>query len=93
MRAVLERIAAWLRGRDHGYRSHVATEHDDHLRLQEAFDECAGRWVAIDRRTGRVVDVADSPYELSARIKSNRVTGVDILRAPEHSEPEVVGFG
>lgn len=65
----------------------------ENLQLEEAFDECAGQWVAIDRRTGEVRAAARSPYELSAEIKGRQLKGVDILRAPEHNEPEVVGFG
>lgn len=65
----------------------------EHLRLERAFVECPGKWVAINRATGEVVEVAESAYELSAKIRSNRISGVDILRAPAVEEPEVVAFG
>jgi hypothetical protein len=76
-----------------GYREGVSSWESDHLRLQHAFDEAPGHWVAINRLTGDVVAIKDSPYELSAWIKRKRIRGVAILRAPAESEPEVVGFG
>lgn len=66
---------------------------DGHLRLQQAFTECAGLWVATDRRTGEVVAARSTPYELAAYIREKQLRGVDILRAPAENEPEVVGFG
>jgi len=61
--------------------------------LRSAYLECAGQWVAVDRRTGRVVAARPTPYELSAYLKENQVHGVDIMRAPDESEPELVGLG
>lgn len=72
---------------------HVMAAGDGHLRLQQAFTECAGLWVAMDRRTGEVVAARQTPYELSAYIREKQLRGVDILRAPAENEPEVVGFG
>lgn len=63
------------------------------MKLQQAFRECAGQWVAIDRRTGVVVAARATPYELAAYIKEAGVRGVDVIRAPAEEEPEVVGFG
>ncbi|MCA1709913.1 MAG: hypothetical protein LC808_44180 [Actinobacteria bacterium] len=70
-----------------------AHEHPDHMHLDQAFRECPGVWVAIDRRTGDVRLASGSPYELAAKIKADRITGVDVVRAPAEGEPEVVGFG
>ena len=63
------------------------------MRLEQAFRECPGLWVAIDRRTGEVRLAERSPYELAAKIKADAIAGVDIVRAPAEGEPEVVGFG
>jgi hypothetical protein len=53
----------------------------------------AGNWVAVDRRTGEVVEAADSPYVLSARLRERGVKNVAIVRAPDETEPELVGLG
>jgi hypothetical protein len=66
---------------------------DEHLKMKQAFSECAGQWVAVDRKTGDVVAARSSPYDLSAYIKTNGIRNVDILRAPSEQEPEMVGFG
>jgi hypothetical protein len=66
---------------------------DEHLLLEDAFTQCAGQWVAIDRKTGRIVAAKPSPCELSAYVKERLIRGVDIIRAPAENEPEVVGFG
>ncbi len=70
-----------------------AHDHPDHMRLEQAFRECPGAWVAIDRRTGAVRMASQNPYELAAKIKAGQIGGVDIVRAPAEGEPEVVGFG
>jgi hypothetical protein len=71
----------------------VAETPDVHMKLAQAFAECPGLWVAIERRTGRVVAARPSPYELSAYVKQHQIRGVEILRAPAVDEPEVVGIG
>jgi hypothetical protein len=63
------------------------------LDLRAAFAECEGQWVAVDRRSGRVVAARDTAYDLSAYLKERQIHGVDILRAPDDSEPELVGLG
>ena len=83
----------WMRRRHRGYGSGVSATANEHLRLEEAFTQCAGQWIAVDRRTGHVVAARPSPYELSAHLKANRVRGVDVMRAPDLNEPEVVGIG
>jgi hypothetical protein len=69
------------------------SHHDEHLKMEQAFAECAGQWVAVDRQTGDVIAARGSPYELSAYIKSAGIRSVDIVRAPSEQEPEMVGFG
>lgn len=52
-----------------------------------------GRWVAVDRATNEMRAVADSPEDLIAEIRLRGLTGVAVVRAPEPSEPELVGLG
>lgn len=66
---------------------------DEHLKMAQAFKECPGQWVAVDRTSGDVVAARDTPYELSAYIKGSQIKNVDIVRAPAENEPEMVGFG
>ena len=61
--------------------------------LSTVLRETPGRWVAVDRVTGEPVAVADTPYRLAADLRSRRITGVAIVRAPDPSEPELVGLG
>jgi len=63
------------------------------MKLVEAFTECPGQWVAVERRSGRVVAARPTPYELSAYVKEQGIRGVEIFRAPAVGEPEVVGIG
>ena len=94
MRQLLSSIRRWVDRRTRRYGWGVPSREDDeHMKLQQAFRECAGQWVAIDRRTGAVVAARATPYELSAYIKERGVRGVDIIRAPAEGEPEVVGLG
>jgi hypothetical protein len=74
------------------YRGSVSPR-DEHLKMEQAFKECAGQWVAVNRKTGDVVAARSTPYELSAHIKLAGIRGVDIVRAPSEQEPEMVGFG
>lgn len=66
---------------------------ESHLKLQEAFEQCPGQWVAIDRRTGHVVTARPNPYDLAAFLKEKKIAGVEIVRAPAEDEPELVGWG
>jgi hypothetical protein len=61
--------------------------------LSSVLREVPGRWVAVDRTTGEPVAVADTPYKLAAELHSRRVKNVAIVRAPDPSEPELVGLG
>jgi hypothetical protein len=66
---------------------------DEHLKLEQAYVQCAGQWLAVDRKTGDVIAARSSPYELTAFVKSEAIHSVDIVRAPSEHEPEMVGFG
>lgn len=61
--------------------------------LSSVIREVPGCWVAIDRKTGEPVATADSPYELARVLRSGQITGVAVVRAPDASEPELVGLG
>lgn len=63
------------------------------LALADALRGFAGKWVAVDRRTGEAVDAAETPHALSARIREKCLRNVAIVRAPDSSEPELVGLG
>jgi hypothetical protein len=55
--------------------------------------EFAGLWVAVDRTTGEPVATGDTPYQLASDLRSRQVKNVAIVRAPDPSEPELVGLG
>ena len=61
--------------------------------LAEVLVGLGGCWVAVDRRTNEPRAVAKTPYELSAKLRAERITGVAVVRAPDPSEPELVGLG
>lgn len=61
--------------------------------LASVLGEVPGCWVAVDRSTGEPVAVEDSPYKLAATIRSRRLKNVAVVRAPEPTEPELVGLG
>ena len=61
--------------------------------LSETLAEAPGCWLAVDRATNEVRAAARSPYELTAEIERRRLTGVAVVRAPDPSEPELVGLG
>lgn len=61
--------------------------------LAETLREFAGSWVAIDRHSGQAVAAADTPYALSAQIRDRGLKDVAIVRAPDETEPELVGLG
>ena len=63
------------------------------LDLEHAFEECPGKWVAVDRRTGEVIAADDNPYTLAAKAKENGLRNIAIVRAPSEDQPELVGFG
>lgn len=61
--------------------------------LASVLSEVPGKWVAVDRLTGEPVEVANTPYELEAKLRSQQVKNVAVVRAPDPSEPELVGLG
>jgi hypothetical protein len=61
--------------------------------LAETLREFAGNWVAVDRNTGEAVEAAETPYALSAKIRDQGLKNVAIVRAPDETEPELVGLG
>lgn len=61
--------------------------------LSDILAEVPGCWVAIDRRTNEPKAVAKDPYELAARIRAERLHSIAVVRAPDPSEPELVGLG
>ena len=61
--------------------------------LASVLREIPGCWVAVDRTTGEPVAVEDSPYKLAATIRSRRLKNVAVVRAPDPTEPELVGLG
>lgn len=65
----------------------------DRLPLANVLAESAGKWIAVDRRTNEPRLIADSPYELAAEIRTRGLQGVAVVRAPDPSEPELVGLG
>jgi len=61
--------------------------------LSAVLAELAGKWVAVDRTTNELRLVADTPYALAAEIRSRGLRNVAVVRAPDPSEPELVGLG
>lgn len=44
-------------------------------------------------RDGEVVEVADTPYALVARLRERSIDDASVIRAPAEDEPEMVAFG
>lgn len=65
----------------------------DRVALSSVLAEGAGKWVAVDRTTNEPRLMADSPYELAAEIRRSGLKNVAVVRAPDPSEPELVGLG
>lgn len=61
--------------------------------LSQVLGQVPGCWVAVDRTTNELRAVAQSPYELAARVRADGLTNVAIVRAPDVDEPELVGLG
>jgi len=61
--------------------------------LSTVLGQTAGKWVAVDRDTNELRLAADSPYELAMEIRRRGVSNVAVVRAPDPSEPELVGLG
>lgn len=91
---IVRRVVGQLRyGRDMGA-TKMGTRGGARKRpLAEVLSEIPGRWAAVDRRTNELRAVASDPYALAAKIRADRITGVAVVRAPDPSEPELVGLG
>jgi len=66
---------------------------DARFGLATTLGQCAGKWVAVDRTTNEPRAVADSPFELSAEVSRRGLRNVAVVRAPDPTEPELVGLG
>jgi len=65
----------------------------ERVALSSVLAESAGKWIAVDRSTNEPRLMADSPYELAAEIRRRGLRNVAVVRAPDPSEPELVGLG
>lgn len=61
--------------------------------LADVLAACPGRWVAVDRRTSTAIAVAETPYLLVQIIHEKGLRDLAVVRAPDPSEPELVGLG
>lgn len=86
MTRIVRRVAARL-----GYGRAMATPRP--VALSAVLAEVPGCWVAVDRTTNELRAAARSPYELAAEIRKRGLTGIAIVRAPQRSEPQLVGLG
>lgn len=63
------------------------------LGLASVLMQAPGKWVAVDRATNEPRLIAASPYELAAEIRQRNLKNIAVVRAPDPSEPELVGLG
>lgn len=61
--------------------------------FSSAIAESPGLWLAVNRTTNEPVLAAETPCKLVAEIRRLGLTNVAVIRAPEPSEPELVGVG
>ncbi len=61
--------------------------------LSTVLAECAGHWIAVDRATNKLLAAAPTADALAVQVREQRLRGVAIMRAPDPSEPELVGLG
>jgi hypothetical protein len=71
----------------------VVESKPDRVALSSILAESADKWVAVDRTTNEPRLMADSPYQLAADIRMHGLRNVAVVRAPDPSEPELVGLG
>jgi hypothetical protein len=92
---MLTGIRRWWRARTWGYRLAMREPPGRHgvspLDLSEALRSCPGKWVAL--RQGKMVEVRDTPYALVQALHERDIADATIIRAPDPSEPELVGLG
>jgi hypothetical protein len=74
-------------------RGNLVEHKPDRVALASVLAESAGKWVAVDRTTNEPRAMADSPYKLAAEIRRRGLHNVAVVRAPDPSEPELVGLG
>jgi hypothetical protein len=74
-------------------RQKLVPSEPDRVALSSVLADSAGKWVAVDRTTNEPRLMADSPYELAAEIRRRGLRNVAVVRAPDPSEPELVGLG
>ena len=86
---MVRRMRRWIQAI--GRRPAVATHNRE--ALASVLAEVPGCWVAVDRATNELRAVADSPYKLAAEVRERGLEGVAIVRAPDPTEPELVGLG
>jgi len=79
----------WFRKRNEG-RGNMQS---DRQPLSQVLAECAGNWIAVDRSTNELRAAASSADLLAIQIREKGLRNVAILRAPDASEPELVGLG
>lgn len=75
------------------YRGTLVASKPERVALSSVLAESAGKWVAVDRTTNEARLMADSPYELAAEIRRQGLRNVAVVRAPDPSEPDLVGLG
>lgn len=86
---MVRRMRRWLQAI--GRRAEVTANNRE--ALASVLAQVPGCWVAVDRATNELRAVADSPYKLAAEVRERGLRGVAIVRAPDPTEPELVGLG
>lgn len=61
--------------------------------LSRVLAECAGNWIAVDRATNALLAAAPSADALAIAVREQRLRNVAVMRAPDPTEPELVGLG
>lgn len=83
---------AYFRGMRKGQR-HAVVRPSGAAPLSGVLAQFPGKFVAIDRASNEPVAAADTPDLLAAEIRSRGLRNVTVVRAPDPSEPELVGLG
>jgi hypothetical protein len=82
-------MRTWRRRRE-GSEQRVATTR---VPLSRVLAEVPGKWVAVDRVTNELRAVADTPDALAMEVRRRHLSRIAVVRAPDPSEPELVGLG
>lgn len=83
----MRRLLPWNR------KGTLVSSEPERVALASVLAESAGKWIALDRTTNEPRLIADSPYELAAEIRHQGLHNIAVVRAPDPSEPELVGLG